>query len=54
MSWQEILQGLNAGREQAHKDYDVWWQWVFDIVRDVPDTQERYWKSRWLGERWVS
>jgi aminodeoxyfutalosine deaminase len=41
LSWQEILQGLNAGREQAHKDYSVWWQWVFDIVRDVPDTQQQ-------------
>jgi adenosine deaminase len=41
LAWQEIVQGLNAGREQAHIDFGVWWQWVFDIVRDVPDTQER-------------
>jgi adenosine deaminase len=41
LPWQEIVQGLNAGREQAHKDYGVWWQWVFDIVRDVPNSQER-------------
>lgn len=40
LPWQEILQGLNAGREQAHKDFGVWWQWVFDIVRNVPDTQD--------------
>jgi len=40
LSWQEILKGLNAGREQAHKDFGVWWQWIFDIVRNVPDTQE--------------
>jgi aminodeoxyfutalosine deaminase len=39
LSWQEILQGLNAGREQAHTDFGVWWQWVFDIVRNLPDTQ---------------
>jgi aminodeoxyfutalosine deaminase len=39
LSWQEILQGLNAGREQAHADFGVWWQWVFDIVRNLPDTQ---------------
>ncbi len=39
LSWQEILQGLNSGREQAHADYGVWWQWVFDIVRNLPDTQ---------------
>ncbi len=40
LTWQAILQGLNAGREQAHLDYGVRWQWVFDIVRDVPDTQK--------------
>ena len=39
LSWQEILLGLNAGREQAHADFGVWWQWVFDIVRNLPDTQ---------------
>jgi aminodeoxyfutalosine deaminase len=41
LSWQEILQGLNAGREQAHTDFGVTWQWVFDIVRNLPDTQEK-------------
>jgi aminodeoxyfutalosine deaminase len=40
LPWQEILGGLNAGREQAHIEYGVWWQWVFDIVRNLPDTQE--------------
>lgn len=40
LSWQEILKGLNAGREQAHTDFGIWWQWVFDIVRNLPDTQE--------------
>jgi len=39
LPWKEILDGLNAGREQAHKEYGVWWQWVFDIVRNLPDTQ---------------
>jgi aminodeoxyfutalosine deaminase len=39
LPWQEILGGLNAGREQAHKEYGVWWQWVFDIVRNLPETQ---------------
>jgi len=39
LSWQEILQGLNAGREQAHREFGVWWQWIFDIVRNLPDTQ---------------
>jgi aminodeoxyfutalosine deaminase len=40
LPWQEILQGLNAGREQAYKEFGVWWQWVFDIVRNLPDTQK--------------
>ena len=39
LSWQEILSGLNTGREQAGTDYGVRWQWVFDIVRNEPDTQ---------------
>jgi len=39
LSWQEILIGLNTGREKALKDFGVWWQWVFDIVRNDPDTQ---------------
>jgi adenosine deaminase len=39
LPWQEILGGLNAGREQAYKESGVWWQWVFDIVRNLPDTQ---------------
>jgi adenosine deaminase len=39
LPWQQIVQGLNFGREQAHKEFGVWWQWVFDIVRNVPDTQ---------------
>jgi aminodeoxyfutalosine deaminase len=40
LSWQEILEGLNEGREQARKDFGVWWQWVFDIVRNNPETQD--------------
>ena len=39
LPWQVILQGLNAGREQAHQEFGVWWQWIFDIVRNFPDTQ---------------
>jgi adenosine deaminase len=39
LPWQEILHGLNAGREQAASDFGVHWQWVFDIVRNEPDTQ---------------
>lgn len=39
LAWQEILRGLNRGREEAGRDFGVQWQWVFDIVRDFPDTQ---------------
>ena len=39
LAWQEILQGLNTGREQAYIDFGVRWQWVFDIVRNQPETQ---------------
>ncbi len=39
LPWQEILHGLNAGREQVAADFGVRWQWVFDIVRNEPDTQ---------------
>ncbi len=39
MPWQQIVHGLNAGREQAGTDFGVSWQWVFDIVRNEPDTQ---------------
>lgn len=39
LPWQHILGGLNAGREQARADFGVQWQWVFDIVRNQPDTQ---------------
>ncbi len=39
LPWQEILGGLNAGREQAGVDFGVRWQWVFDIVRNNPETQ---------------
>jgi adenosine deaminase len=39
LPWQEIMDGLNAGREQAAVDFGVRWQWAFDIVRNEPDTQ---------------
>ncbi len=39
LPWTEIVQGLNAGREQARLEFGVRWQWVFDIVRNFPDTQ---------------
>ncbi len=39
LTWQQVLHGLNKGREQAFRDYGVQWQWVFDIVRNLPETQ---------------
>ena len=44
LPWQAILNGLNAGREQAHQDFGVGWQWVFDIVRNFPDTKDEVYK----------
>jgi aminodeoxyfutalosine deaminase len=41
LPWQAIVEGLNAGRAQARAEFGVDWRWVFDIVRDVPDTQEQ-------------
>ena len=41
LSWQVILCGLNAGREQAQAEFGVKWQWIFDIVRNTPETQEQ-------------
>jgi adenosine deaminase len=41
LTWQEILRGLNAGRQQAHEDFGVWWMWIFDIVRNEPKTQQQ-------------
>jgi aminodeoxyfutalosine deaminase len=39
LPWQQVLGGLNAGRKQAQVDFGVQWQWVFDIVRNQPETQ---------------
>lgn len=41
LSWQTILTALNKGRARANKDFQVDWQWVFDIIRDHPDTQQK-------------
>ena len=41
LPWQAIVEGLNAGRAQARAEFGVDWHWVFDIVRDVPHTQEQ-------------
>lgn len=39
LPWQAILEGLNAGREQARQESGVELRWIFDIVRDLPHTQ---------------
>jgi len=33
LSWQTILKALNRGRERAQKEYDIQWQWLFDLTR---------------------
>lgn len=33
--------GLNRGRERARRDFGVEMNWVFDIVRDIPDEVQR-------------
>src|SRR5947209_19082503 len=33
--------GLNKGRERAKAEFGVEMRWVFDIVRDIPDTTAR-------------
>jgi aminodeoxyfutalosine deaminase len=40
LPWQDILGGLNDGRAQARSEFGVELRWVFDIVRDLPDTQD--------------
>jgi len=40
LPWQSILDGLNQGRAKAKADFRVHWQWIFDIVRDNPETQK--------------
>jgi adenosine deaminase len=41
LPWQEIVGGLNDGRAQARDEFGVDWRWVFDIVRNLPETQEK-------------
>ena len=40
LPWQVILSALNQGRAQARADFGVHWQWIFDIVRNNPETQQ--------------
>jgi adenosine deaminase len=41
LPWQTILETLNEGRAIARSEFGVDWQWVFDIVRNMPESQER-------------
>jgi aminodeoxyfutalosine deaminase len=41
LSHRAILDGLNAGRAQAREEFGVDWRWVFDIVRNNPETQDQ-------------
>jgi adenosine deaminase len=41
LPWQDIMDGLNAGRAQAKAEFGVDWRWVFDIVRNHPETQDK-------------
>jgi aminodeoxyfutalosine deaminase len=47
LPFDEILAGLNDGRAQAHADFGVEFGWVFDIVRDDPDS--RHVVARWAA-----
>jgi adenosine deaminase len=39
LPFDEILAGLNAGRARAREEWGVEFRWVFDIVRDCPETR---------------
>lgn len=41
LPWQEILEALNSGREQARAEFGVEIRWIFDIVRNDPETQAK-------------
>jgi adenosine deaminase len=41
LPWMAILEGLNAGRENARLETGVELRWIFDIVRDHPSTQDQ-------------
>ena len=41
LSFDEILAGLNDGRERARAEFGVEFRWVLDIVRNNPDTRHQ-------------
>jgi aminodeoxyfutalosine deaminase len=40
LSWEIILEALNAGRSQAKAEFGVEIRWVFDILRNIPESQD--------------
>lgn len=40
LSWQKILESLNRGRSRAVREFGVDWKWIFDILRDEPESQK--------------
>ncbi len=38
LSWEELLSAINAGREQARREWGVEMRWIPDIARLFPDT----------------
>jgi adenosine deaminase len=40
LPWEDILAGLNAGREQARQEFGVEMRWIFDILRNNPENQD--------------
>lgn len=39
LPWQVIVEALNIGRSKAKAEFGVDWRWIFDIVRNLPDTR---------------
>lgn len=40
LSWQKILDALNKGRLRAAQEFNINWKWIFDILRDEPQSQK--------------
>ncbi|MFH1254769.1 MAG: adenosine deaminase [bacterium] len=40
LTWQEIIGALNRGRLRAKQEFNIDWKWIFDILRDEPESQK--------------
>ena len=40
LPWQKILEALNRGRARAMQEFGIYWVWIFDILRDEPESQK--------------